>query len=160
MCVNVCECFSVCYILWVCARHRRKVDASLFIVDVFMFVVYFSLFLSPSHLMRRFVCISDTPLIAGGYVVPPPGYFKQLRKLCDDNGIFLIADEVCSFCLHILPLSLLLLFSRFCISFGSFHPFCSVHLSPENQAFLRSKSVDTCVYVCIVCISKEVYVCV
>lgn len=30
----------------------------------------------------------------GGYVVPPAGYFKELRKLCDDNGIFLIVDEV------------------------------------------------------------------
>jgi 4-aminobutyrate aminotransferase len=30
----------------------------------------------------------------GGYVVPPAGYFKDLRKLCDDNGIFLIVDEV------------------------------------------------------------------
>ena len=30
----------------------------------------------------------------GGNIVPPPGYFSALRKLCDDNGILLIADEV------------------------------------------------------------------
>ncbi len=30
----------------------------------------------------------------GGYVVPPPGYFRELRKLCDKYGILLVADEV------------------------------------------------------------------
>jgi 4-aminobutyrate aminotransferase len=30
----------------------------------------------------------------GGYVVPPPGFFPALRRLCDKYGILLIADEV------------------------------------------------------------------
>ena len=30
----------------------------------------------------------------GGYVVPPPGYFQELRKLCDKHGILLVVDEV------------------------------------------------------------------
>jgi len=30
----------------------------------------------------------------GGYVVPPPSFFPQLRELCDRYGILLIADEV------------------------------------------------------------------
>lgn len=30
----------------------------------------------------------------GGYIVPPKGFFPALRKLCDKNGILLIADEV------------------------------------------------------------------
>jgi 4-aminobutyrate aminotransferase len=30
----------------------------------------------------------------GGYVIPEADYFQRLRKLCDDNGILLIADEV------------------------------------------------------------------
>ena len=30
----------------------------------------------------------------GGYIVPPPHFFARLRKLCDDHGILLIADEV------------------------------------------------------------------
>ncbi len=30
----------------------------------------------------------------GGYVVPPPGFFPALRKLCDQHGILLIVDEV------------------------------------------------------------------
>ncbi len=30
----------------------------------------------------------------GGYIVPPPGFFPALRKLCDKYGIMLIADEV------------------------------------------------------------------
>jgi 4-aminobutyrate aminotransferase len=30
----------------------------------------------------------------GGYIVPPPGFFPALRKLCDKYGILLIADEI------------------------------------------------------------------
>jgi 4-aminobutyrate aminotransferase len=30
----------------------------------------------------------------GGYIIPPPGFFPALRKLCDKYGILLIADEV------------------------------------------------------------------
>ncbi|MGH7567408.1 MAG: acetyl ornithine aminotransferase family protein [Gemmatimonadales bacterium] len=30
----------------------------------------------------------------GGYVVPPPGYLRELRELCDRYGILLVADEV------------------------------------------------------------------
>ena len=30
----------------------------------------------------------------GGYIVPPPHFFPRLRKLCDQHGMLLIADEV------------------------------------------------------------------
>jgi 4-aminobutyrate aminotransferase len=30
----------------------------------------------------------------GGYIVPPEGFFIQLREVCDRNGILLIVDEV------------------------------------------------------------------
>ncbi len=30
----------------------------------------------------------------GGYIVPTPGFFPALRKLCDKYGILLIVDEV------------------------------------------------------------------
>ncbi|HKU61228.1 MAG TPA: acetyl ornithine aminotransferase family protein [Gemmatimonadales bacterium] len=30
----------------------------------------------------------------GGYVVPPPGWLRDLRALCDQHGILLVADEV------------------------------------------------------------------
>ncbi len=30
----------------------------------------------------------------GGYIVPAPGFFSQLRHLCDKHGILLIVDEV------------------------------------------------------------------
>ena len=30
----------------------------------------------------------------GGYVVPPEGFLKALRKLCDENNIIMIVDEV------------------------------------------------------------------
>src|SRR6202034_2501800 len=29
-----------------------------------------------------------------GVLVPPPEYFPRLRKICDDQGVLLIADEV------------------------------------------------------------------
>ena len=34
----------------------------------------------------------------GGYVVPPPTFFKELREFCDKHGILLIADEVGAGC--------------------------------------------------------------
>jgi 4-aminobutyrate aminotransferase len=30
----------------------------------------------------------------GGYVVPPPEYFRQIRELCDRYGILLVVDEI------------------------------------------------------------------
>lgn len=30
----------------------------------------------------------------GGYVVPPAGFLKELRRICDEHGILLIVDEV------------------------------------------------------------------
>ncbi len=30
----------------------------------------------------------------GGYIVPPKGYFKEIKKIADDNGMLLVADEV------------------------------------------------------------------
>lgn len=30
----------------------------------------------------------------GGYVVPSPGFFRRLRRLCDEHGILLIVDEI------------------------------------------------------------------
>ena len=30
----------------------------------------------------------------GGYIVPPAGFFKALRQLCDKHGILLVADEI------------------------------------------------------------------
>jgi 4-aminobutyrate aminotransferase len=30
----------------------------------------------------------------GGYIIPPPGWLRDLRELCDRYGILLVADEV------------------------------------------------------------------
>src|SRR5512136_394967 len=40
-------------------------------------------------------CIVVEPVLGeGGYVVPPAGFLPALRKLCDEHGILLIADEI------------------------------------------------------------------
>ncbi|HZB40260.1 MAG TPA: aminotransferase class III-fold pyridoxal phosphate-dependent enzyme [Ilumatobacter sp.] len=38
--------------------------------------------------------IVEPVLGEGGYVVPPTGWIRYLRELCDEHGILLIADEV------------------------------------------------------------------
>jgi 4-aminobutyrate aminotransferase/(S)-3-amino-2-methylpropionate transaminase len=30
----------------------------------------------------------------GGFIVPPPDYFQELMKICHDNGILFVADEI------------------------------------------------------------------
>lgn len=30
----------------------------------------------------------------GGYVLPPPGFLKEIRAICDEHGIMMVADEV------------------------------------------------------------------
>jgi len=40
-------------------------------------------------------CMIVEPVLGnGGNIVPPPGYFKRLRQICDEHQILLIADEV------------------------------------------------------------------
>ncbi|MHA1728006.1 MAG: class-III pyridoxal-phosphate-dependent aminotransferase [Promethearchaeota archaeon] len=40
-------------------------------------------------------CAIFEPIPAtGGILIPPEGYFKEIRELCDENGVILIADEV------------------------------------------------------------------
>ncbi len=40
-------------------------------------------------------CIVVEPVLGeGGYVVPPLGFLPELRKLCDEHGILLVADEI------------------------------------------------------------------
>ncbi len=40
------------------------------------------------------VLIVEPVLGEGGFVIPPEEYFKVLKKICEDNGIIFIADEV------------------------------------------------------------------
>jgi 4-aminobutyrate aminotransferase len=53
------------------------------------------------RILRHEICpdevaavIFEPVLGEGGYVVPPGEYIKELRELCTNNGILLIADEV------------------------------------------------------------------
>ncbi len=66
--------------------------------------VYHTVFGDEQHLdilFRRLVAPSEVAAIVvepilgeGGYVLPPPGWFRYLRDLCDRQGILLVADEV------------------------------------------------------------------
>ena len=66
--------------------------------------VYHTVFGDEQHLdilFRRLVAPSEVAAIVvepilgeGGYVLPPPGWFRYLRDLCDRHGIVLVADEV------------------------------------------------------------------
>jgi 4-aminobutyrate aminotransferase len=38
--------------------------------------------------------VVETMLGEGGYITPPPGWFRYLRELCDRHGILLVCDEV------------------------------------------------------------------
>lgn len=40
-------------------------------------------------------CIIIEPVLGeGGYVIPPRGFIKTLREICDKHGILLVADEI------------------------------------------------------------------
>ena len=53
------------------------------------------------YLFHKFVPPEEVAMVLaepiqgeGGYVVPPKGYFRELKKLCDEHGILLGMDEV------------------------------------------------------------------
>ena len=48
-----------------------------------------------SHPSETAAIIIEPILGEGGFLVPPPGYLEELRKVCSDNDILLIFDEVC-----------------------------------------------------------------
>ena len=52
---------------------------------------FFATHISAEHVSAL---IAEPVLGEGGFVVPPKEYFKVLQKICQDNGIIFIADEV------------------------------------------------------------------
>jgi 4-aminobutyrate aminotransferase len=53
--------------------------------------VLFKRLVAPTEVAAIFV---EPILGEGGYVLPPEGWLAYLRRLCDDHGILLVADEV------------------------------------------------------------------
>jgi diaminobutyrate-2-oxoglutarate transaminase len=62
--------------------------------------------LACAHYLEHLIKDPDTGLAApgglliepiqgeGGIVVPPAGYMKEIRRICDENGLIMIADEI------------------------------------------------------------------
>jgi 4-aminobutyrate aminotransferase len=51
--------------------------------------------LSSQTIPDETACIVVEPVLGeGGYVVPPAGFLSALRRLCDEHGILLVADEI------------------------------------------------------------------
>lgn len=53
--------------------------------------ILFKRVVSPSEVAAIVV---EPVLGEGGYIVPPPEFLRELRRICDENGILLVADEV------------------------------------------------------------------
>src|SRR5437667_1749120 len=53
--------------------------------------VLFKRIVSPTEVAAIVV---ESWLGEGGYVLPPDGWFRYLRELCDEHGILLVCDEV------------------------------------------------------------------
>ena len=65
------------------------------VLEGFRYVSFGDLDAMASAISDKTVAILVEPILGeGGVVVPPPGYLKGLRELCDRNGLLLIFDEV------------------------------------------------------------------
>lgn len=53
-----------------------------------------NLLMTQSHPSETAAIIIEPILGEGGFLVPPPGYLDELRKICDQNNMLLIFDEV------------------------------------------------------------------
>ncbi|HUW67043.1 MAG TPA: aminotransferase class III-fold pyridoxal phosphate-dependent enzyme [Candidatus Nanoarchaeia archaeon] len=56
-------------------------------------------------IFKRELSPSDTAAIVvepiqgeGGYIVPPPEFHQEIRRICDDHNVFMVADEVQAGC--------------------------------------------------------------
>jgi acetylornithine aminotransferase len=65
------------------------------VLEGFRYVPFGDLDAMESAISDKTVAILVEPILGeGGVVVPPPGYLKGLRELCDRNELLLILDEV------------------------------------------------------------------
>jgi 4-aminobutyrate aminotransferase len=74
-------------------RRPKGTDASQYAIDCARFIEdkLFKTTLPPEEVAAIFV----EPIQGeGGYVVAPPEFLHELRRICDENGILLVADEV------------------------------------------------------------------
>jgi len=73
-----------------CPWKQTFPDCNYWCVD-FIEEWYFNKYISPEEI----AAIVFEPILGeGGYIVPPPEYWKRIKKLCDKYGILMIDDEV------------------------------------------------------------------
>ena len=58
-----------------------------------------------THIFKKELSPKDTAAIVvepiqgeGGYIVPPPEFHHEIRRICDDHDILMVADEVQAGC--------------------------------------------------------------
>jgi len=87
----MCDCYN-CDLAWTypeCKKAPRKGDDT----DLLPCVLATKrLFMSMEGRIAAFIC--ETVPGAGSCPPPPPEYFPQIRKICDQHGVVLIIDEV------------------------------------------------------------------
>ena len=74
-------------------RRPEGTDATRYVIDCARYIEdrLFKTMLPPEEVAAIFV----EPIQGeGGYLVPPPEFLRELRRICDENGILLVCDEV------------------------------------------------------------------
>lgn len=79
--------FPYCYR---CPYKMRPEDCGMYCVDIIE-EIYFEKLADPSTVNY---IIAEPIQGEGGYIVPPEGFFQRLHKLCKENDILLIDDEI------------------------------------------------------------------
>jgi len=79
--------YAYCYR---CPFDKRYPDCNTFCADYVRYVLEM-----PDSGMANVAAIIVEPAQGhGGWIVPPPEFLARLRRLCDEHGILLIADEI------------------------------------------------------------------
>src|SRR5438876_1079068 len=80
-----------------CPYGKKKEDCGLYCVQQFEknFETEYNSFWDPKTGETEFSAFYVEPIQGtGGYVIPPPGYFPELKRILDDHKILMVDDEI------------------------------------------------------------------